>query len=141
MSDSSLSSKLTFARRDDETERLRIYACNRVLLYARGLDLDAKSGLGLAKESLRRAGPDCDLEEVFRHMHVILHEYGVDPGSSDTASLSSFPPLSRASMVSRGEHCLSFSGWIARGVRCVLGAVLPRKAALKPVYDDAGRDH
>lgn len=131
MPDPFSSAKLTFAPRDDDAERRRIHACNRVLLYAGGLDLDAESSLKLARESLRRAGPDCGLESVFRHMHDILHEQGVDPGSSDTASLKSFPPLARTSMVSRDGGCLSFVGWLAERLRSATESLPLRDAREK----------
>lgn len=107
-----------FVTTGDASERMRIHACNRILLYARGLELDARAGLHLAMQSLRRAGDAADLEAILDHMHAILAEKGIERSLSgpDGAPLASFPPIRRTSMVSDCGDCLSFLGWIWRGL-------------------------
>lgn len=121
----------TYVARGDNDERARILACNRVLLYARGLDLGAEDGLELAQESLRRAGNGADLEAVLGQMHLVLHERGIDPILSDDNGrrLASAPPLRRASMVSDSTLRRSFLGWIASGLRGAFSLLIPGKSA------------
>lgn len=122
-----------YVARDDNGERARILACNRVLLYARGLDLGAEDGLELAQESLRRAGAGAGLEDVFTQMHIVLHERGLDPflSAGNGGRLSSAPPIRRTSMVSDVACCRSFLGWIASGLRGALSLLIPGKSAWK----------
>lgn len=123
---------LQSVRNGDEDERARILACNRVLLYARGLDLDANAGLELATESLRRSGGAADLQRTLEQMHVILHERGVEPFLSGKGGgrLASAPPISRKSMVSEGVPCRSFTGWVWNCLQGFVHLFIPgRKAA------------
>lgn len=122
-----------YVARGDDGERVRILACNRVLLYARGLDLGAEDGLELARESLRRAGDGASLEAVLDHMRAVLHERGISPILSDGngGRLVSAPPLRRTSMVSDGAACRSLLGWIASGFRSALSLLIPGKPAWK----------
>lgn len=108
----------SFVNTSDAQERRRIHACNRILLYARGLELDARAGLLLATESLRRAGDATDLETILGHMHDILDEKGIHHHLTalDGSPLGSCPPIRRSSMVSDCGDCHSFLTWIWQGM-------------------------
>ncbi len=67
-----------FAPPGDARETERVQACNRLLLYMRGLDIRAQPSLQLAMESMRRAGPDADIGQIMAEMHGLLREHGVD---------------------------------------------------------------
>lgn len=123
-----------FVTTDDASERMRIHACNRILLYARGLELDARAGLHLATQSLQRAGDATDLETILEHMHAILAERGIEHSLSgpDGAPLASFPPIRRTSMVSDCDDCLSFLGWLWLGLVRICRLAFSRIPPWKP---------
>lgn len=112
---------LEFVRPDDMEECLRLNACARMLLYARGLNLDSQSGLELAIESLHRAGGCGDVGEIMAVMHDILRERGPQfiVTDRDGGSLTVVPPIDRKSMVARETKCLSLLGWLGE---CARGA-------------------
>lgn len=84
-------------------------AADRVLLYARGLDLEPVSAVELALESMRRAGlAHCDENPEGPALHEVMAEFrrlldgrqGIlcvtDAGGTPLASM---PPLSRRTML------------------------------------------
>jgi hypothetical protein len=109
---------LIFAKPGKTSERMRIDACNRVLLYARGLDLDAKPSLELAGQSLERAGSEAGLEEVMAAMREILAENGHDFRNSSgvIGQLKATPPLRRRSMLAGKAEVSAPFRWIGRFV-------------------------
>lgn len=90
-----------------QTEAAR--AGDRVLLYARGLDLDPVSAVELALESMRRAGfAHCDEKPGGPALHKVMEEFRrlldgrqgrlcvTDPQGE---TLTSMPPLNRRPML------------------------------------------
>lgn len=124
---------LTRIEPGDSLERSRAQACDRVLLYGRGMDLSSESCLGLAGESLRRAPSDGGMEAILSAMHAILEERGMDPALAGAAGDQppNAPPLRRTPMVSRGEDCRSFLGWVGYNLVLLAKALSPWGAAWK----------
>ncbi len=75
-------------------------AQDRVLLYARALDLPPFRGIDLAAESLKRSGA-VSTSEAMRTFRELMKEEGLDRGTLDgTGShISSFPKMRRGIMV------------------------------------------
>lgn len=124
---------LTRIEPEDSLEHSRAQACNRILLYGRGMDLSSESCLGLAGESLRRAPRDGGMEAILSEMHAILEERGMDPALAGAAGGQppSAPPLHRTPMVSRGEDCRSFLGWVGCNLVLLAKALSPWGTAWK----------
>ena len=74
---------------------------DRLLLYARGLDLPPKESIALALESLERCACEHpDHAEALDSLHQILEERRLSAGLSEEApSLSSVPPMKRSTML------------------------------------------
>jgi hypothetical protein len=73
---------------------------DRVLLYARGLDLPPKESVALALESLERCENDHpDYAEALACLHQILEERRLASGVSEEARLTSVPPVKRSTML------------------------------------------
>lgn len=109
----------------DARERIRALACNRILLYGRGMELSAESCLELATECLHRSPENADLKDIMAIMHKVIDERAMDPMyiGGDAVPRQSVPPLNRRTMVSRGESYRSFLGWIANGIVWLAGIV------------------
>ena len=74
---------------------------DRVLLYARGLDIPAKESVDIALESLNRCTSEHpDYAEVLEHLHAVLAERGLELIPGDEAPhLVCAPPMKRSTML------------------------------------------
>ncbi len=86
----------------------RAIACDRVLLYTRGLDVDPLRAVDLAREALRRAGPEADTADVMDALTAVLAEpaardadasHALEATDGEGRPLCSWPPLNRRPMV------------------------------------------
>lgn len=86
----------------------RLFAIrNRALLYLRGMGIGAVQGMELAAESIRRAGDNPQMEQVFTELFALLRGRDVhSPGLGASDSLPVHPALNRRPMLA-GElpHC------------------------------------
>ncbi len=90
--------------RDKTQERRETWqrAQDRVLLYARSLDLPPFRGVELAVESLKRSGM-ASTAQAMATFRELLQEQGLDRGTRDStgAHIGSLPPMRRGIMVTQ----------------------------------------
>jgi hypothetical protein len=72
---------------------------DRLVLYARGVDLSVTESLELALLALKRVGEDFSLERAMDELKAILTEKGLNPGENyPLKDLFWSPPLNRSFM-------------------------------------------
>lgn len=108
---------------------------DRVLLYVRGMDIPPMDSLDLARESLKRSGPDVDPAEAMRNLRGLLAERGLAHSLQDSQGRRqlSAPPMNRRPMIAEGmgrASCLA-----------AVGRALKRLAGFGPRADGPGERH
>jgi len=101
---------------DPERDGARLHACDRVLLYVRGMDVDPLTGLEYALDSLRRADPQSGPAGAMRALHDLLRENGLSAGLADADGqlLRSMPPMNRRPMVAEEMDRLPLLTFVRR---------------------------
>ncbi len=104
------------APRDDDVEDRRAMACNRLLLYMRGLGIRALSSLELAMESMNRAGLDADMATAMRELGGLLRKNGVTLAIKDNEGLPlrGAPPMNRRPMLASDVKRASLRKWLRK---------------------------
>lgn len=97
----------------------RFAARDRVLLYTRGMNIPAETGIALALESLRRVGPDAGPDAVMSELFAVLREHGHSPAipGPEDCPLASSPPLNRTRVLPRDIEPLSLTTAILKWLR------------------------
>lgn len=118
-------------RHRDSGSGNRAEACHRVLLYARGLGLDARTSLSLAEASVALAEDGAPLGRVMDEMDRLLLANGLDAiiRDQDDLPLRSAPPLRRTSMTSGDSGRLSVFRAASMALRAFFGVFVPRRPA------------
>lgn len=109
-----------------------IVARDRVLLYTRGMDIEPEEGVGLALESLRRAGRGAGPDKVMEELFGLLRENGGPPvvTGSEAAPLVCAPPMNRKTVLPKDMEPLSLTAAIIKWCRAVFRR-MPKKDATK----------
>lgn len=102
-----------------------LIARDRVLLYTRGMDIPPESGVALALESMRRAGPGAEAEKVMEELFATLRENNAFPiiAGQQSSFLVSAPPLNRRTVLPRNMEPLSFTAALVRWFKALYGRV------------------
>jgi len=100
-----------------------LIARDRVLLYTRGMDIPPESGVALALESMRRAGPDAEAEKVMEELFAALRGKNTFPiiAEQQNSFLVSAPPINRRTVLPRNMEPLSFTAALRRWIRNLCG--------------------
>lgn len=107
-------------------------ARDRVLLYTRGMDIEPEDGVGLALESLHRAGHDAGPDKVMKELFGLLRENGGHPAvaENESAPLVCTPPMNRRTVLPKDMEPLSLTAAIIKWCRAVFRR-MPKKDATK----------
>lgn len=76
-------------------------ACDRVLLYTRGMELEPLDSVDMAREALLRAGEHPSIPDTIQSLRTLIREKGLAHGLLDDKGerLASAPPMNRQPMI------------------------------------------
>ncbi len=101
-------------------DAIRFAARDRILLYIRGMDIDPESGVALALEGMRKAGPDAAPDKTMEALFGLMEQAGPPMiHDADGRSLVCTPPLHRSVVVAREMEPLSFGALLGKVLRRV----------------------
>ncbi|MBR3881610.1 MAG: glycosyltransferase, partial [Mailhella sp.] len=120
---------------DDNEFRVR----DRVLLYARGLDLPPKESVDIALESLKRCRSEKpDYAEALEHLHALLAERGQEliPGD-ETPHLVSAPAMKRSTMLPEELDRVPWISILKKTIRRLFRVLNPAGSSFRASWKDS----
>jgi hypothetical protein len=95
------------------------------------MDMDPEDGVGLALESLRRAGRDAEPGKVMEELFALLRENRspLTVSGAGSAPLPSVPAMNRRTVLPNAMEPLSLTAAIAKLFRALSGRLLKKHGA------------